>query len=163
MFKVYLDTSVISYLYQLDTPEKMKETLAFWELLTKGYYEVYISDIVMNEIGRCNEEKLKILLSYLQQIDYNIIETNERIIELAERIIDFGILKEKNFDDCQHIAAAILADCDIITSWNFKHIVNVKTIQGVKVITTAESYKDLMIVPPPVLLEGVDMCEKLGN
>ncbi len=160
MLKIYLDTSVISYLYQLDTIEKMKETLDFWELLKRGYYEVYISDIVMNEISRCNEEKLKILLSYLQQIDYNIIETNEDIIELAEKIIDFKILKEKNFDDCQHIAAAILAGCDIITSWNFKHIVNVKTICGVKVITTAEGYKDLLIYPPSELLKGVEVNEK---
>jgi hypothetical protein len=64
-----------------------------------------------------------------------------------------GILKQKSFDDCQHIAAAILSGCDIITSWNFKHIVNVKTVRGVKVITTLEGYKDLMIYPPSVLLE----------
>lgn len=30
--KVYLETSVVSYLYQLDTPEKMKDTLELWEL-----------------------------------------------------------------------------------------------------------------------------------
>ncbi len=31
--KVYLDTSVISYLYQVDSPEKMEETLQFWEMI----------------------------------------------------------------------------------------------------------------------------------
>ena len=46
--------------------------------------------------------------------------------------------------------------CDIITSWNFKHIVNVKTVRGVKTITTLEGYKDLLIYPPSVLLEGDD-------
>ena len=48
------------------------------------------------------------------------------------------------------------AGCDIITSWNFKHIVNVKTVRGVKTITTLEGYKDLLIYPPSVLLEGDD-------
>ena len=38
--------------------------------------------------------------------------------------------------------------------WNFKHIVNVKTIRGIKAITTYEGYKDLMIYPPAALLEG---------
>lgn len=75
---------------------------------------------------------------------------------MAEKFIDFGILKQKSFDDCQHIAAAILAGCDIITSWNFKHIVNVRTVRGVKVITTMEGYKDLLIYPPTVLLESED-------
>lgn len=154
--KVYLDTSVVSYLYQTDALEKMQNTLDLWELFKNKVYEVYISDIVIREISECNEEKLKILLDYLEEIDYNIIETNEDTIELAGKFIDFGILKQKSFDDCQHIAAAILAGCDIITSWNFKHIVNVKTVRGVKVITTLEGYKDLLIYPPSVLIESED-------
>lgn len=93
-----------------------------------------------------------------------MIETDENIVELAGKIIDFGILKKRNMDDCKHIAAAILAGCDIITSWNFKHIVNVKTVRGVKVITTLEGYKDLLIYPPSVLLEkGDDSDGKTGN
>lgn len=155
-FKVYLDTSVVSYLYQVDALEKMQNTLDLWELFKNKVYEVYISDIVIREISGCNEEKLKILLDYLDQIDYNIIETDEDTVELAGKFIDFGILKQKSFDDCQHIAAAIFAGCDIITSWNFKHIVNVKTVRGVKVITTLEGYKDLLIYPPSVLIECED-------
>ena len=154
--KVYLDTSVVSYLYQVDAPEKMQNTLDLWELFRNRVYEVHISDIVVREISGCREEKLKILLDYLDQIDYNIIETDEDTVELAGKFIDFGILKQKSFDDCQHIAAAILAGCDIITSWNFKHIVNVKTVRGVKVITTLEGYKDLLIYPPSVLIESED-------
>ena len=154
--KVYLDTSVVSYLYQEDAPEKMQDTLALWELFKEGVYEVYVSDIVFREIDRCSEEKLNILLDYLDQIEYHEVETDSNTIELAEKFIDFGILKKKSFDDCQHIAAAILAGCDIIISWNFKHIVNVKTVKGVKVITTLEGYKDLMIYPPSVLLEEGD-------
>ena len=119
-------------------------------------YDVYISNIVLNEISGCNEEKLNILLEYLNEIEYTVVETDENTVELAEKFIDFGILRQKSFDDCQHIAAAILAGCDIIISWNFKHIVNVKTVRGVKVITTLEGYKDLMIYPPSVLLESED-------
>jgi predicted nucleic acid-binding protein len=140
----------------MDALEKMEDTLRLWDMFKEGMYEVYISDIVISEISGCNEEKLQILMDYLNQIDYNIIETDEHTVELAEKFIDFGILKQKSFDDCQHIAAAILAGCDIITSWNFKHIVNVKTVRGVKVITTLEGYKDLLIYPPSVLLESED-------
>ena len=111
---------------------------------------------MLNEISGCNEEKLNILLEYLNEIEYTVVETDENTVELAEKFIDFGILRQKSFNDCQHIAAAILAGCDIIISWNFKHIVNVKTVRGVKVITTLEGYKDLMIYPPSVLLESED-------
>lgn len=157
--KVYLDTSVISYLHQLDAPEKMCDTLDLWEVFKEDVYDVFISDIVLREIDGCNEEKLNIILDYMEQIHYTIIETNEDTVELAEKFIDFGILKKKSFDDCQHIAAAILAGCDIIISWNFKHIVNVKTVRGVKIITTLEGYKDLLIYPPSVLVEEGDEDE----
>lgn len=152
IMKVYLDTSVISYLDQKDALERMKETQDMWEFFKKGQYEVYISDVVVYEIKKCSMEKREILLDYLDQIVYNIIETDENTVSLAEKFIDFGVLKRKSYDDCRHIAAAVLAGCDIIISWNFKHIVNVKTIQGVKAVTTYEGYKDLMIYPPSALL-----------
>lgn len=109
--------------------------------------------MVLDEIGHCKEDKQKILLSYLQQIKHTVVPIDENTIGLAEKFIDFGVLKRKSFDDCRHIACAILSGCDIIISWNFKHIVNVKTIRGIKVITTLEGYKDLLIYPPSALLE----------
>lgn len=132
----------------------MQDTLQLWERFKKQQYEVYISDIVINKISDYTEEKLNILMDYLNQIEYHLIATDEDTVGLAEKFIDFGILKQKSFDDCQHIASAILAGCDIIISWNFKHIVNIKTIRGVKVITTLEGYKDLLIFPPSALLES---------
>ena len=93
--KVYLDTSVVSYLYQEDAPEKMQDTLLLWELFKEGIYEVYVSDIVFREIDRCSEEKLNILLDYLNQIEYHEVETDSNTIELAGKFIDFGILKKK--------------------------------------------------------------------
>jgi hypothetical protein len=82
------------------------------------------------------------------------IEINERVLEIAAKFIDLGILRKKSFDDCRHIAAAIVSECDIISSWNFKHIVNHKTILGAKAISTLEGYKDILIYPPSVLVGG---------
>lgn len=151
--KVYLDTSVISYLDQQDAPEQMKETREVWERIKAGQYEVFISDLVLRELGDCKEEaKRNLLIGHLAEIKYNLIAVDDDIVKLAEKIVTNGVLKQKNIDDCQHIAAAILSNCDIIVSWNFKHIVNVKTIRGIKVITTVEGYKDLLIYQPTALL-----------
>ena len=108
---------------------------------------------MLRELADCQEEKRETLFDYLSEIRYNVVTIDDETIKLAEKFISNGVLKQKNFDDCQHIAAAILSDCDIIISWNFKHIVNVKTIRGIKVITTIEGYKDLLIYPPSALLD----------
>ena len=49
--RVYIDTSIISHLDQQDVPEKMADTLAFWEKARAGDFDVYISSVVIDEIG----------------------------------------------------------------------------------------------------------------
>ena len=41
----------------------------------------------------------------------------------------------------------------LIVSWNFKHLINIKTIQGVRKITQLKGYKDIEIMNPTTLLE----------
>lgn len=64
--RFYLDTSVISYLYENGSPEKMRITLNLWDLFKRELYDIYISDIVIQEISKCNEKKLRILYNSLR-------------------------------------------------------------------------------------------------
>lgn len=152
--KVYLDTSVISYLSQEDAPERMKDTLQLWKDFVNGKYDIYLSQVTLDEIEKCSEPKRNVLYDYLSDIEYTKLEINAEILELAQKIIDMGILTPKSYDDCQHIAAAVVNACDCIISWNFKHIVNIKTIRGVRAITNLEGYKGIDIINPSVLLES---------
>lgn len=154
--KIYLDTSVISYLDQEDALEKMEQTRKVWEILQTEKYEVIISDLVLAEINECKEPKKSILKEYLAQINYKRVDITEETEEIANEIIDNGILNSKSFDDCLHIASAILNDCNIIVSWNFKHMVNVDTINGVRKITFAKRYNNIDIYAPYVLLSEKD-------
>ena len=118
-----------------------------------------ISDIVVAEIAKCDELKRNTLFGYLAQIEYNAIETasSEKALRIASSLVKLGILKQVCFDDCQHIAAAIISECDAIVSWNFKHIVNLKTISGVKAITALEGYSDVLICTPSVIVGGEEI------
>lgn len=150
--KIYLDTSVISYLQQEDAPERMKDTLELWKDFVKGKYDICLSRITLDEIAKCPEPKRSLMYDYLSDIDYTRLEINQEVLELAQRIIDMNILTQKSFDDCQHIAVAVVNECDCIISWNFKHIVNIKTIRGVRAVANLEGYKGIDIVNPSVLL-----------
>jgi len=151
--KIYLDTSVISHLEAPDTPEKMSSTLKFWEKIKNNQFEIVMSDVTLQELKECREPKKTNLLNFLKLIKFNVVPADDKTIEIAKRFIDFGILKEKSFDDCKHIAAAIVSECDAIASWNFKHIVSHKTIKGVKKVTTLYEKPDLLIYTPESLVE----------
>lgn len=98
--KIYLDTSVISHLDHPDAPEKMSDSQKLWEMFKTGKYTAVLSNVTLDEINRCRDKKLEILMEYLAQIEYEVIFADENTIKLAEKFIDFGILKQKSFDDC---------------------------------------------------------------
>jgi len=154
--RIYLDTSVISHLDAPETPEKMEDTLRLWEKMKAGAYEVVLSEVVFDELAGCAEPKLSYLFTFLDEIDYERVESNSDTVSLASKFVDFGVLRQKSFDDCRHIAAALLSECDIIVSWNFKHIVNARTIKGARDIAAQGGYKDIMIFSPTMLVEEPD-------
>ena len=151
--KVYLDTSVISYLHQEDTPERMRDTQALWQMFREEKFEVCLSVFTLNELNACYEPKRSLLLERLGEISYEVLPLHQDLSMLANRIVEMGILTAKSIDDCKHIASAVLAGCDCVISWNFKHMVNIKTIRGIRAITNLEGYKPIEIVQPTVLIE----------
>ena len=86
--------------------------------------------------------------------DFYVMPITKETDELAQEIIRRGILTHKSLDDCTHIAVAILNNCDIIVSWNFKHLVNIRTIDGVREIVISRHYKPIDIYSPTMLLKG---------
>ena len=143
--KIYLDTSVVSHLQAPDTPEKMRDTVKLWEDIKSGKYEVYISNITISEINDCNEPKRSFMLDKLKEIELSVVHAETEVDDLSQEFIKLGILKEKSIDDCIHIATALLIKCDMIVSWNFKHIVNDKTIEGVKAISQTKGLDGIKI------------------
>ena len=153
--KIYLDTSVLSYLKQEDSPDRMKATLQLWEeLKTRDDIIIYLSDVTLAEVSDCYEPKRSFMRDKLKEIQFTFLTKDEDAERLAAQIIDLGILTNKSHDDCLHIAIAVLEACNYIVSWNFKHLVNVKTINGVRAITNLKGFSSIDIITPEMLLKG---------
>jgi predicted nucleic acid-binding protein len=150
--RIYLDTSVISYLLEDDTPEKMDDTQELWKLLQQDEYEIIISNVTLEELEGCNTEKRDILAKYMELINYSFALITLQEDELAEKYLIYNVLSEKNRTDLTHIACAVLNDCDYIISWNFKHFVNIKTINKVNAVNLLLGYREIKIISPSMLL-----------
>ena len=150
--KIYLDTSVISHLHQLDVPDKMDDTVALWKNIKQGMYDVYISEIALSEISENSESKQDILIKYLSEIEYTQISVDDEVISYANKIIEEGILTEKSYDDCLHLGCAVVSQCHIILSWNFKHMVRVKTVNGIRYINAMLGYHGIDIYSPNMII-----------
>lgn len=154
--RIYLDTSTISHLFADDAHYKMMDTRKFWESLTKNKYDILISPTVIEELEDCYEPKRSQMYEMLREIPFQILEKTNEVNQLAREYINHGVLREKNLDNCFHISFAVVYNCDIIVSWNFKHLVNYKTINKVKIVNAINQYREISIITPTMLLEEAD-------
>ena len=151
--KIYLDTSVISHLKADDVPEKMESTRKMWAEMVDGVYEVFISRLVIAEIDDCPEPKRTELFQFLSMLKYTEILIDEEAYQLAQEYIQHGIIPAKYEDDALHIAAASVNGCNVVVSWNFKHMVRAKTIFGVNGINKMLGYGELEILSPDSMVD----------
>ena len=61
------------------------------------------------------------------------------------------IPSEKYIDDAVHVAVASLNNIGILLSWNFTHLVKVKTRRMVALVNSEKNYLSIEIISPPEL------------
>ena len=145
--KIYLDTSVISALFDVRTPERLAMTSDFWSKL--GDYEVFISELVLEELERVNEQVRDKMFSAVK--DFIVLTISKEAKELAHIYVKQGIFPEKYFDDALHVALTSINQVGILLSWNFTHLVKLKTRRMVSIVNLAENIIPVEIVSPPEL------------
>ena len=151
--RIYLDSSVIG---DFDTPEDSERgtlTKEFFRHVQEfpDDYELLISPVVAAEVNACWEPKLSILIDFLENLDCTWLPENQEAMDLAETYVQHGVFGQKHIRDLTHIAYAVLARCDYIVSWNFKHLVNAMTMSRVNLFNQANNYCGVNIVPPFVI------------
>jgi len=153
--KIYLDASAIGYLDEKTSPEDMNDMLALWEKIKQGKYDVAVSEVALNQIyANQNTVKVKTLVQFLSEISYEFIEINEEIEKIAALVKSNELLiSDKHQNDRLHIGCAVVYGCDVLVSFNFKHLVNVRIIKGVRGISSLSGYGNIDIVTPVMLIE----------
>ena len=83
--RIYLDTSILSYLKQDDSPERTSLTLKFWEeLKNRDDVELYISDITLTEVDQCYDEKRIFMREKLKELSFIFLEKDVNAEKLAQ-------------------------------------------------------------------------------
>ncbi|GHV55692.1 hypothetical protein FACS1894216_18630 [Synergistales bacterium] len=151
--KIYLETSVISHLDQEDAPDKTLDTRELWKDIKADKYNVVISDLTLLEINRCFEPKRSFLLQDIAMIVREEVTRSIETERLSALYVKVGGLPPKSRDDATHIAIATVSNCDIILSWNFRHIVKLRAITAVESVNIREGYNIPRIMSPSMLID----------
>jgi len=146
---LYLDTSVLSAYYDERAKERKEATIKFWKEVLPNY-KVYISEVTVKELDDTKDETLRKRLRRLIKA-FKILKANRKIGHLAKVYIDRGIFPEKYIDDALHVATTTFYEISYLVSWNFEHLVKVRTRRWVNSVNTLEGFKEIEIVSPQEL------------
>lgn len=78
------------------------------------------------------------------------LSVSKEVILLANQYIESKILPAAERNDALHIAVAVIHNLDVIVSWNFEHMVKLKTRREVPAINTLMGYKNIIEICSPL-------------
>jgi len=146
--RIYIDTSIVGGFFDEEFEEATKE---LFKRLEKGEIVFVISDLLDLELIEAPERVRELLYNYSSNMFERISLTGEAI-KLADNYISGQVVGKTSLEDCRHIALATINRVDVLTSWNFKHIVNLDRIKGYNSVNLRLGYQILEIRSPKDLI-----------
>ena len=77
-----------------------------------------------------------------------LTHVTDEALRLQEVYLSHGIVGEASSTDALHVALATVAGCELIVSWNFKHIVNLRRIRLYNAVNALCGYNQIEIRSP---------------
>lgn len=147
--KIYLDTTVPSAYLDDRAPDRQRLTKAFWTQRMKDFDPI-ISEIVLKEIRDARDagkrERMENLIKH-----FTVLEFGEPARDLALEYVNYGVFTERNVADANHAAIAVVNRIGYLISWNFQHLVRVKTRREINLVNSLRGFEPIEIISPPEL------------
>jgi len=142
---IYLDTSIISAFNDDRELEKSQQTRAFLTAIKKEH--VYVSSLVIEEVSHIKNSVRKTQLMDLIK-KYLKFEVSNEARDMAEFYIENKLIPETHPEDALHLAIATVKNIDVLVSWNYTHLVKLKTRHLVNALNLLKGYKEIDIISP---------------
>lgn len=143
---VYLETTVPSYIFNDQYPDRQAAAKAVFNLIKEGKFQAFVSEAVIQEISATKEPKRTKIEKLIKNLP--VLPVTRRVRELAEEYIKEGVFPKTKTMDATHVAVASINKIDYLLSWNLEHIVKIKTKEKVGAINTLKGYKTPIIAIP---------------
>ena len=142
-YRIYLDTSVFGGVYD---EEFKKPSTALFEQIKSGLYTLVTSAVVQQEIIGAPKVVTELFDDMIPLAE--LVEVNENAIKLRNAYLEAKIVSSKYSEDALHVALATVAECKLLVSWNFKHIVHFDKISLYNAVNVLNGYREISIFSP---------------
>lgn len=154
---IYIETTVWSFALADDVPDYRADTEEFLERCRRRVFMPYISALVVEEIGRAESPLREHLEHLVGDVRPTLFPLSDQALSLADAFLAAGVVPRGKPDDAGHVAAAFDRRLDVLVSWNFRHIANVRRSEKFNAVAVLQGYHhELRIVSPSEVLYAED-------
>lgn len=133
------------------TSARQTVTIEWWDAY-KNTFEIFISELVIKEIGSGNAAAAQKRLFLVKNIP--VLETTKNAVELAKLLVKEKAVSDSCIEDALHISIAAVQRINFLLTWNFKHINNANTREKIsKVIMQAQLKTPILCSPEELINE----------
>jgi predicted nucleic acid-binding protein len=147
--RLYLDTSVPNAYSDNRAPDRQRLTRQFWSERLPDF-EAVISPVVLKEIYDTPDPTRRQQVEELVR-SLEVLPVSEEAMTLAQGYMEHGVFLEPYQSDALHVALAVVNGIGYLASWNFRHLVRVRTRREVNLVNALRGYQPIEIVAPPEL------------
>jgi hypothetical protein len=151
---VYIETSIVSYLIARPSSNLLA---AAWQKMTVDWwdkqrirFDLYTSDVVLEEAGKGDSEVAKLRINILDDIPVLALTSDVRL--LSKALLYEGAVPIKAIDDSLHIAISAVHGIDYLLTWNFRHIDNAEMKPLIRVVCLKNGFICPEICTPQELM-----------
>ena len=154
--KVYIETSVISYLTSRPSQDVViaghQQTTRDWWHTHRAQFDVVASQLVVQEASAGDPQAAQQRLAVLAELE--LLAVTAEAMALAQALVDGGPLPSQAAEDALHIAIAVTNGIEYLITWNCKHLANASMRKDIDRICRLRGYEPIVICTPEELLEG---------
>jgi len=146
-FRIYADTSIFGGLHD---EEFADTTRLLFDHIDGGRLFLVTSAVVQAELAQAPE---RVRREFEERLPFmEIVNITEESISLQDAYLAEGIVSVRWASDALHVALATIAACELIVSWNFKHIVNFQRIRLYNEVNRRMGRQEIAIHAPPEVI-----------
>lgn len=153
--KVYLETSVISYLASHPSRDLViaahQQTTQEWWEKRRDKFDLLISQLVLQEASGGDKNAAEHRNGYINGLVQ--VQITDAVIKLAQNLLQVSALPASEIADAVHVAAAAVHGVDYLLTWNMRHIANAVTRHRIESACRASGYEPPIICTPEELME----------
>jgi hypothetical protein len=146
--RVYADTSVFGGAFDRKFSEASQE---FFRQVRAGGFRLVLSPLIEEEL-QSGPQTVRALFLEMTKWGVATVVTPEASL-LQQAYLEAGIVGEACEVDALHVALATVAQCDVIVSWNFRHIVHFEKIPKYNAVNALNGFGRIAICSPSEVLE----------